>query len=137
MVSFFYFQDKPGLQDLETIKKGVDCCLFIMSSRNAINEELVKDQLPEISYNISADYHNLMFTAYEPEKPVPFEAFRGSINFCRELNILAPVNSIIIGQDLRDIAQHIPVEKGNHFEKLEDYQYQKKSSYPIYRLDKI
>lgn len=133
---FLYFHDKPGTQDLETIEKGLECCLAIISVRNDINKELAKEQLPEISYNISADYFNFMFTAYEPEKPIPFQAFRRSINVCREMNKLAPVNSMIIGQDLKIFVQRIPVEKGYRFEKLQDYQRRKKSSYPVFLFSK-
>ena len=62
----------------------------------------MENGLPEISYNISADYVNLNLRFFKG-KSIPFEVFRGPINFCLRMNKLAPTNSIIIGQDLHAI----------------------------------
>ena len=80
----------------------------------------MENGLPEISYNISADYVNLNLRFFKG-KSIPFEVFRGPINFCLRMNKLAPTNSIIIGQDLHAIFNYHSVKNGFRFKNYQIY----------------
>ena len=127
----FYFPDTSNMERQEAFDNALQCCLAIIYARTDFNKVLVEDGLPEISYNISADYFNLNLRLYK-EKSIPFEIFRGAINFCLRMNKVAPTNCIIVGQDLHAIFNHFSMKNGYRFQKLPDLHYGNKSSYPVY-----
>jgi hypothetical protein len=54
-----YFPDTSNMERLEAFYNALQFCLAIIYAGTNINRVLVENGLPEISYNISADYVNL------------------------------------------------------------------------------
>ena len=125
----FYLPDTKNSHG-EPIARALECCLAIISVHNDIDKELLEN-----SYNIGADITTLFLGDYEG-KSIPPQIFWTPTNWCQGMSKLGPANSIVIGQDLHGIAQHIPVEKGYRFQKLPDYHYKKQYSYPVYLFSK-
>ena len=134
--TIFYFPNTSNWHESEAIQSALECCLAIISSRSKVNKILVKEELPEISYNVSAEYGNLVI--YRSEKSISFDLFGGLIKFCREMKKLAPTSSIIVGQDVYVISNHFLFQEGRyHFQKVRDMSLKGRSlSYPLYLVSK-
>jgi len=133
---FFYFPDTFNFEKGEAFECALETSVAILSARFGINEMLVEEGLPEISYNISNDYTNLNLRLFKSKKSISFEVFRAAFEFCRQINMMAPENSIIIGEDLYAIVKRFSFQRDYNFQKLPDLVYGKHCLYPVYLVSK-
>jgi CheY-like chemotaxis protein len=107
----FYF---PKTHDLSSFNKSsfievIECGLTMSSARCMINQKAYEEKIPPINSRISAVYGRVesaksLFTSSVNNFPLEILDFFGhSMNICSKINNLAPVNSMVIGEDFYKI----------------------------------
>ena len=116
----------------------LECCITMIDARNTINQKMHEEELPSLSYRISADYGRV-----EVAKSATSESddlFGPIMNMCSKINSKAPTNGIAIGDGLYKILQSF-----SSFSSLEDNCYHFEEvvtpegefdNYPLYSLQR-
>jgi len=94
----FYFPETSDSSNETAFKNVLDCFTTMILSRNIINAKLQSENLPSVSYRISADYGRVEVAASTSSKSE--DLFGSIMNICAKINSLAEPNGIVIGADL-------------------------------------
>jgi class 3 adenylate cyclase len=92
----FYFP-VIHLEEENTLKKCLDCCLTLGESRDEIAEKLEKEKLPVFDYRISSTY-GIVRIAKTSTSSVN-DIFGNTVNRCAKINRMAAANRLIIGEE--------------------------------------
>ena len=132
-----YFPETMDTTNLSAFENVVKCSFAQIEERSRINTTLLENNLPTISYRVSIDYGKVERTqikGFDRE-----DLFGSTVNFCSKINLYAPPNSIVIGNDLCQIMKSLKLISTPY--KLEEmnsyYCGAGKFSYPLYLLSKI
>lgn len=107
----FYF---PKTADLSTFNKDsfievLECGLTMTSARCVLNQKAYEERIPPIHFRISAVYGKVetaksMFSPDSNSVPIEtMDLFGHAMNVCSKINTLAPVNSMVVGEDFCQI----------------------------------
>jgi two-component system response regulator ChvI len=86
----------------------LECCITMIEARNTINQ---KEELPSISYRISADYGRVEVARSATSQSD--DLFGPIMNMCSKINSKAPSNGIAIGDGLYKIIQSFSSFRGD------------------------
>ena len=132
-----YFPETIDTSNLSAFEKVVKCSFAQIEERSNINSTLLEYNLPTISYRVSIDYGKVERTqikGFDKE-----DLFGSTVNFCSKINLFAPPNSIVMGNDLYQIMKSLKVISTPF--KLEEmnsyYCGAGKFSYPLYLLSRV
>jgi CheY-like chemotaxis protein len=132
-----YFPETIDSTNLSAFENVVKCSFAQIEERSRINTTLLENNLPTISYRVSIDYGKVERTqikGFDRE-----DLFGSTVNFCSKINLYAPPNSIVIGNDLCQIMKSLKLISTPY--KLEEmnsyYCGAGKFSYPLYLLSRI
>lgn len=132
-----YFPETMDTSNISAFENVVKCGFAQIEERSNINTKLLEHHLPTISYRVSIDYGKVERTqikGFDKE-----DLFGSTVNFCSKINLYAPPNSIIVGNDLYQIMKSLKVS--NRPYKLEEmksyYCGAGKFSYPLYLLSRV
>lgn len=132
-----YFPETIDTSNLSAFENVVKCSFAQIEERSNINTTLLENNLPTISYRVSIDYGKVERTqikGFDKE-----DLFGSTVNFCSKINLFAPPNSIVIGNDLCQIMKSLKVVNTPY--KLEEmnsyYCGAGKFSYPLYLLSRV
>lgn len=132
-----YFPETIDTSNLTAFENVVKCSFAQIEERSSINTALLENNLPTISYRVSIDYGKVERTqikGFDKE-----DLFGSTVNFCSKINLYAPPNSIVIGNDLCQIMKSLKVISTPY--KLEEmksyYCGAGKFSYPLYLLSRV
>lgn len=132
-----YFPQTMDTSNISAFENVVKCSFAQIEERSSINTRLLEHHLPTISYRVSIDYGKVERTqikGFDKE-----DLFGSTVNFCSKINLYAPPNSIIIGNDLYQIIKSLKVTNSPY--KLEEmksyYCGAGKFSYPLYLLSRV
>jgi CheY-like chemotaxis protein len=132
-----YFPETIDSTNLSAFEDVVKCSFAQIEERSRINTTLLENNLPTISYRVSIDYGKVERTqikGFDRE-----DLFGSTVNFCSKINLYAPPNSIVIGNDLCQIMKSLKLISTPY--KLEEmnsyYCGAGKFSYPLYLLSRI
>lgn len=132
-----YFPETMDTSNINAFENVVKCGFAQIEERSNINTKLLEHHLPTISYRVSIDYGKVERTqikGFDKE-----DLFGSTVNFCSKINLYAPPNSIIVGNDLYQIMKSLKVS--NRPYKLEEmksyYCGAGKFSYPLYLLSRV
>jgi CheY-like chemotaxis protein len=132
-----YFPETIDTSNLSAFENVVKCSFAQIEERSNINTTLLENNLPTISYRVSIDYGKVERTqikGFDKE-----DLFGSTVNFCSKINLFAPPNSIVIGNDLCQIMKSLKVVSTPY--KLEEmnsyYCGAGKFSYPLYLLSRV
>jgi CheY-like chemotaxis protein len=132
-----YFPETIDTSNLNAFENVVRCSFAQIEERSNINTTLLENNLPTISYRVSIDYGKVERTqikGFDKE-----DLFGSTVNFCSKINLFAPPNSIVIGNDLCQIMKSLKVVSTQY--KLEEmnsyYCGAGKFSYPLYLLSRV
>jgi class 3 adenylate cyclase/CheY-like chemotaxis protein len=130
----FYFPGTSNIEDIEAFVDALECCLTMISSRNAINAKLYEEKLPGISYRISAEYGRVEVA--KSDRSASYDLFGTTVNFCAKINKNAPPNGIVIGSDLYTIVSSFPTLADRYsIQEIGELRMRTgKRRYPIYEL---
>lgn len=132
-----YFPETIDTSNLSAFENVVKCSFAQIEERSNINSTLLENNLPTISYRVSIDYGKVERTqikGFDKE-----DLFGSTVNFCSKINLFAPPNSIVMGNDLYQIMKSLKVISTPF--KLEEmnsyYCGAGKFSYPLYLLSRV
>ena len=127
----YYFGEHGNSDNYMT--EALKCNLEIIEKRNEINELLVKNKLPEISYRISSDYGKI-FVAISELSTVN-DIFGTTVNMCAKINQVGNSNTFFVGNDLFIHAKSITEFK---FDEMNTHALNiLKYNYPVYHVTKL
>jgi len=110
------------------IANAFKCNFEIIEKRNKINELLIKNTLPKISYRISSDYGKV-FVAVSAISAID-DIFGSTVNMCAKINHVGESNKFFIGNDLFLHAKSI---SGFKFDEIKNHNSNiLKFDYPVY-----
>src|ERR687894_1626829 len=101
-------------------------------SRNIINTKLQSENLPSVSYRISADFGRVEVATSSSSKRE--DLFGSPMNICAKINSMAEPNGIVIGGDLYRIVRSFYFSNDYEFKGLKGYSAGFKSLYPVYAM---
>ena len=92
----FYFK----ATDSSVFSSVLDCCIEISNESNEINKKLEDENLPGMSYRISATFGTVNVT--KTESDAVQDVFGEPVNHCFKINPYALPNTVIIDQSMYD-----------------------------------
>ena len=124
----------------------IECCITMIAARYTMNTKLHEENLPSISYRISADYGRVEVARSATSQSD--DLFGSTINTCGRINSIAQPNGIIIGDDLYQIVKsfsstsfgydyHFEAVDNRNLTDLEDkyhHHHHHHPPYPVYSL---
>ncbi|AFS81054.1 adenylate cyclase [Candidatus Nitrosopumilus koreensis AR1] len=125
----FYFPLSENGNNLEHVRRSIDCGLVMTKAQKIISRELILKKLPSLNYRISMDYGSVIIM--NTNKSVEIDMIGPPVNMCTKINHLAQNNEFVIGGDLREIVKKI--EKYS-FKQIRGYNVGFKSAYPAYKV---
>jgi two-component system, OmpR family, response regulator ChvI len=127
----FYFPETSDSRNERAFKNMLECFTIIISAHNIINSKLQSENLPSVSYRISADYGRVEIATSTSSQSE--ELFGSTMNICAKINSMAEPNGIVIGGDLYEIVKSFSFIDNYHFKELGGYSIGFKHQYPVYR----
>ncbi|HZA47361.1 MAG TPA: response regulator [Nitrososphaera sp.] len=127
----FYFPDSSDPANEAAFKDILECFTTMILARDIINTKLHSENLPSVSYRISADYGRVEVATSTSSKGGE-DLFGSTMNTCAKINSMAEPNGIVIGGDLYQIIKSFSFVNGYEFRELEGYSTGFGNSYPLY-----
>ena len=131
-----YFPQTANTSNIIGFRNVLECCFDQIKEHCKINTILWEQKLPPITYRISADYGKVVKAHHSNSSNE--DLFGSTVNLCSKINLHAPPNGIIIGNDLhRMIKSFPPLRNIYHFDEVRGYDAGVgKFSYPLYLLSR-
>jgi class 3 adenylate cyclase len=128
-----YFPDTVDTSNMRAFQNVIECCFAQIDERFSINSILMEQRLPTIRYRISIDFGKVeraRFEGFDSE-----DLFGSTVNVCSKMNLFAPPNGIILGNDLYRIIKSFKLDNAYMFDEIGSYYCGAgKFSYPLYSL---
>src|SRR5918992_1596736 len=131
----FYFPETSDSSSEAAFKDILECFTTMILARDIINAKLHSENLPSVSYRISADYGKVEVATSTSSKGRE-DLFGSTMNICAKINSMAEPNGIVIGGDLNQIIKSFSfIDKYYQFKELRGgYSIGFTHRYPIYRV---
>jgi two-component system response regulator ChvI len=97
----------------------IKCGLAMIQANSILNENLHRNDLPSISYKISANYGLVELATSTNSNGV--DLFGPTVNICSKINHLALPNQMVIHKDLYDVIKELTFFNEYRFEEVENY----------------
>jgi two-component system response regulator ChvI len=94
----FYFPDSSDPTNEAAFRDILECFTTMILAHDVINAKLHSENLPSVSYRISADYGKVEVATSTSSKGE--DLFGSTMNICAKINSMAEPNGIVIGGDL-------------------------------------
>jgi two-component system response regulator ChvI len=130
----FYFPDSSDPAHEAAFKDILECFTVMILARDIINAKLDAQNLPPVSYRISADYGRVEVATSTSSRTE--DLFGSPMNICAKINSMAEPNGIVIGGDLYQMIKSFSfVSNGYGFSELrEGCSVGLNCRYPVYRV---
>jgi two-component system, OmpR family, response regulator ChvI len=129
----FYFPETSDCTNKQAFEYVLECCTTLTASHDIINIKMHSQDLPSISYRISADYGVAEVATSASSNND--DLFGPTMNICAKINSLAAPNGIVVGGDLFRILNTLSLDKDYYFEEIKrGYSVGLKQTYPVYAL---
>ena len=117
----FYYPETSDSYSKSAFKDVFECCITMVEAHDTINQKLTEEQLPSLSYRISADYGRVEIARSTTSQSD--DLFGHTMNMCAKINSRASPNGIAIGDGLYNIVRSISLlpfleENLYHFEEI-------------------
>jgi two-component system, OmpR family, response regulator ChvI len=128
----FYFPDSSDSAQEAAFKDILECFTVMILARDIINAKLDAQNLPPVSYRISADYGRVEVATSTSSRTE--DLFGSPMNICAKINSMAEPNGIVIGGDLYQIVKSFSFfNNGYEFRELRGgYSMGFDHKYPVY-----
>src|SRR4051812_30519333 len=93
-----YFPETSDSNNETAFKDAFECFTTMTLARDIINAKMRSENLPSVSYRISADYGRVEVAKSTSSKTE--DLFGSTMNICAKINSMAEPNGIVIGGDL-------------------------------------
>jgi two-component system, OmpR family, response regulator ChvI len=128
----FYFPETSDSSNETAFNDTFECFTTMILANDVINTKLHSENLPSVSYRISADYGRVEVATSTSSKGE--DLFGSTMNICAKINSMAEPNGIVIGGDLYRIINSFSfVNNRYEFRELEGgYSIGFGNRYPLY-----
>jgi two-component system, OmpR family, response regulator ChvI len=127
----FYFPETSDSSNEVAFKNTLECFTTMTLARDIINAKMHSENLPPVSYRISADYGRVEVATSSSSKSE--DLFGSILNICAKINSMAEPNGIVIGRDLYQIIKPFPFIDEYHFREVGGgYSIGFSHRYPVY-----
>ena len=128
----FYFPDSSDPANEAAFRDILECFTTMILARDVINTKLHSENLPSVSYRISADYGRVEVATSTSSKGE--DLFGSTMNICAKINSMAEPNGIVIGGDLYQIVKSFSfiIDKYQFTELEGGYSIGFGNRYPLY-----
>jgi two-component system response regulator ChvI len=109
----FYFPDSSDPAREAGFKDILECFTVMILARDIINAKLDAQNLPPVSYRISADYGRVEVATSTSSRTE--DLFGSPMNICARINSMAEPNGIVIGGDLYQIIKSFSFVNNNGY----------------------
>src|SRR5919112_3572630 len=114
----FYFPETSDSSNEAALNDTFECFTTMILARDVINTKLHSENLPSVSYRISADYGKVEVATSTSSKGRE-DLFGSTMNICAKINSMAEPNGMVIGGDLYQIVKSFSFINGYQFRELE------------------
>jgi CheY-like chemotaxis protein len=127
-----------GPLDISAFNDVLECCITMIEARNTINQKMHQEELPSISYRISAEYGRVEVAKSATSQSD--DLFGPVMNMCSKINSKALPNGIAIGDGLYKVIQSLSLlsfkENRYHLQEIAGLEHQQTdvNKYPLYSL---
>src|ERR671919_1419696 len=131
----FYFPKSSDSSNEAAFNDAFECFTTMILALDIINTKLHSENLPSVSYRISADYGKVEVATSTSSKGE--DLFGSTMNICAKINSMAEPNGIVIGGDLYRIIKSFSFinNNGNGFSELRGgCSVGLNCRYPVYRV---
>ena len=97
----FYFPNSSDCRNEAAFRDMLECLSTMILARDVVNAKMRSENLPSVSYRISADYGRVEVASSSSSKGE--DLFGSIMNICAKINSMAEPNGIVIGGDLYQI----------------------------------
>ncbi|MDQ3968782.1 MAG: response regulator [Thermoproteota archaeon] len=127
----FYFPETSDSSNEAAFKGMLECFTTMILARDIINTKLHSENLPSVSYRISADHGRVEVATSTSSKGE--DLFGSTMNICAKINSMAEPNGIVIGGDLYQIIKSFSFIDKYQFRELRGgYSIGFTHRYPVY-----
>ena len=127
----FYFPGTLDARNETAFQNVLECLTTMLVARNIINAKLRSDNLPSVSYRISADYGKVEVATSTSSKSE--DLFGSTMNICAKINSMAEPNGIVMGEALHQIIRSFSFADEYQFKELQRrYSIGFSERYPVY-----
>ena len=128
----FYFPNSSDRRNEAAFRDMLECLSTMILARDVVNAKMRSENLPSVSYRISADYGRVEIASSSSSKGE--DLFGSIMNICAKINSMAEPNGIVIGGDLYQILKSFSFTDEYQFKELKGYSIGFNHKYPVYRL---
>ena len=128
----FYFPETSDPTNELVFNKAFECFTTMILAHDIINAKLHSENLPSVSYRISADYGGVEVATSTSSKSE--DLFGSTMNICAKINSMAKPNGIVIGGDLHQLVRSFSFSNEYEFGEVRGYSVGFKSTYPVYAV---
>src|SRR5919198_1561994 len=129
----FYFPDTLHIEHRIAFKEVLECCTAITAAHEFINMRLETEQLPPVSYRISADYGRVEVATTVTSGAE--DLFGPTVSMRAKINSQAEPNGIVIGGDLYEVIKRFSFKEEYDFKEVgKKWPIGIRYSYPVYSV---
>jgi CheY-like chemotaxis protein len=128
----FYFPQTSDPGNEQVFKDAFECFTTMILAHDIINSKLHSENLPSVSYRISADYGRVEVATSTSSKRE--DLFGSTMNVCAKINSMAQPYGIVIGRDLHQLVSSFSFSNEYEFGEVRGYSVGFKSPYPVYAI---
>lgn len=127
--ALLYYFPKTDSDEIGPFAEMLKCNKKVVEAREKINQILEAENLPPISYRISANFGPVRVAIIATSSID--DIFGTTVNICSKINSLAQPNTLVIGEQLYQKVREIKEYK---FEKIADYSIDADNKLPVYSV---
>jgi len=129
----YYFPMTEDITNKIAFQHVMECSMDVLEACSPMNVQLHREQLPSISYRLSADYGRLELAKSSTSESDDF--FGSTINICSKINYRASPNGMVLGGDLYTILRSLGFIENFRMQVIGEYAGgSSRYSYPIYSV---
>jgi len=126
-----YFPATSDTTNAKAFRSTLDCGMAILEAQGALNSAFQEENLPSLSYRVSADYGRM--EPIETQTSPTIDWIGPSMNMVAKMNRFARTNSMVIGGDLHQILSKLSFQE-YLFDFAGELNIGIKQKYPVYSL---
>ncbi|MEM3007947.1 MAG: HAMP domain-containing protein [Candidatus Nitrosotenuis sp.] len=127
--ALLYYFPKTDSEELGPFEEMLNCCMKVLGAKEKINQTLRNENLPEISYRISATFGPVRVAIIATS--AIDDIFGSTVNTCSKINSLAKPNTMVVGESLYEKIKTI---KDYSFELITQYNIDAENKFAVYQV---
>lgn len=127
--ALLYYFPKTDSEEIAPFKEMLNCCMKVLEARDSINQKLSSENLPQVSYRISATFGPVRVAIIATS--TIDDIFGTTVNTCSKINSLAKPNTMVISEPLYDKVKSV---SEYNFELVTHYIIDAQNKFAVYQV---